>query len=245
MGDCVYGHQTVQMATAWLKCLLFIAFVRTPLISSSSPPIHSDVVKKLLKDYNQAIIPQKSTNETIEIALGMALIHIDQLTETGVLTATAWLRLVWNDYRLQWNEDDYGGVSVIRVDPSHIWLPDVELYNAADPGQFSISSQYNTGTNALIYPDGEVLFIPPVSLKVICHNFTHSNWPQGEQECNFKLASWSHDGDIISISLFNNKDEIDLTDMSTASPWVITQQLGGVRNMKKYECCDEPYHDLN
>ena len=30
----------------------------------------------------------------------------------------------------------------------------------------SLSSQFNSGTNAIVYPDGEVLYIPPVSLKV-------------------------------------------------------------------------------
>ena len=35
-----------------------------------------------------------------------------------------------------------------------------------ETSQFSISSQFTSGTNALVYPDGEVLYIPPVSLKV-------------------------------------------------------------------------------
>eukprot|EP00092_Neocalanus_flemingeri_P036515 GFUD01039758.1.p1 GENE.GFUD01039758.1~~GFUD01039758.1.p1 ORF type:complete len:322 (-),score=43.69 GFUD01039758.1:186-1151(-) len=233
------------MAAFIKNCFLFIAILKTGVISKNPPPIHSDVVSKLLQDYNPALLPQKSTNHTVYVAAGLALIHVDQLSETGVLSATAWLRIVWNDYRLVWNESDYGGVTVIRLDPKNIWLPDIEIYNTADPSQFSLASQYNTGANALIYPDGEVLYIPPVHLKVLCYNFTHSNWPQGEQQCNFKLGSWTHSGDILNLTLFNNKEEIDLSDFNPSSPWVITQQLGKVRNEKFYPCCEEPYQDLN
>ena len=144
-------------------------------------------------------------------------------------------------FRLQWNEDDFNGSSVIRVNPSKIWLPDIEVYNMAvwktnsdslqlhksekkhfkGTSQLSITPQFYTGSNVLIYPDGEVLFIPQISLKVHCANFSHSNWPQvtnnliinivlssfekGEQVCNIKLGSWTHDGLILNLTLYNNK----------------------------------------
>jgi len=234
------------MTTVVLQLLVVVASLNIQEITSSTP-VHHEVVSKLLKDYNPSLIPQNSSNvETVEIAAGLALIHIDNLSSTGVLTATAWLRLVWNDYRLQWNESDFGGVNVIRVDPNLLWLPDIEVYNTANPAHFSVTPQYKkVGTNALIYPDGEVLYIPPVRLEVICHNFTHSEWPQGEQECNIKLGSWTYDGDLLNVHLFNNKHAIDMKDFAKSSPWNITKQMGNVRNVKKYDCCDEPYPELN
>ena len=35
------------------------------------------------------------------------------------------------DFRLQWNESDFGGASVFRINPKKIWLPDIEIYNTA------------------------------------------------------------------------------------------------------------------
>lgn len=35
----------------------------------------------------------------------------------------------WNDYKLKWNPDDYGGVDTLHVPSEHIWLPDIVLYN--------------------------------------------------------------------------------------------------------------------
>ena len=30
-------------------------------------------------------------------------------------------------------------------------------------------------------------------------------WSQEEQECNIKLGSWTQDGDVVNLTLFNNK----------------------------------------
>merc|ERR1711915_210701 len=226
----------------------FMFMITAASVSSSttnkSIAHHSKVVNDLLRNYDLHVPPLRSKNHTVEVAAGLAMIHMDSLTESGILTATAWMRLVWNDYRLQWHESEYGGINVIRFNPKKVWLPDIELYNAAYPSDYSLSSQYNEGTNVLIYPDGEVLYVPPVTMKVLCHNFTHSVWPQGEQECSIKLGSWTYDGLILNLTLYNNKHHIDLTDMSKSSPWLITHQFGDAYQVKYYDCCPEPYESL-
>ena len=35
----------------------------------------------------------------------------------------------WNDYKLKWNPNDYGGVKTLYVPSERIWLPDIVLYN--------------------------------------------------------------------------------------------------------------------
>lgn len=143
------------------------------------------------------------------------------------------------------DEDDWGGVSDLRVDPADIWLPDIEVYNAKDVSLYSLASQFNFGANALIYPDGEIIFIPPVNLEVFCSNYSYVLGPMEEQECHIKFGSWTHHGDLIRLSLFNNKPEIDLSDLAESSPWKVTKQFGNPYNVKKYNCCEEPYVDLN
>ena len=36
---------------------------------------------------------------------------------------------VWKDYQLQWDEADYGGISVLRLPPDKVWKPDIVLFN--------------------------------------------------------------------------------------------------------------------
>ena len=69
---------------------------------------------------------------------------------------------------------------------------------------------------------------------------------QEEQECNIKLGSWAHDGNIIDLALFNNKENMDLSEFyNGSSPYVVTRHMEGTRVVKKYDCCEEPYPSLN
>ena len=35
----------------------------------------------------------------------------------------------WHDFQLQWEPNDYDGITQIRVAPDKIWLPDIVLFN--------------------------------------------------------------------------------------------------------------------
>jgi len=228
-----------------VQAILVLIHSSTASASSVPSTFHSDLVTKLLSGYQPHVLPQKNDTHKLSVAAGLALIHIDSLSEEGILSATAWLRLIWQDYRLQWEEADFDGASVIRIDPNKIWLPDIEVFNMADPAMMSLSSQFNSGTNTVVYPNGEVLFIPPISLKVMCHRFNHATWPQGEQNCSIKLGSWTYNGFILDLTLYNDKEFMDLTDMSPSSPWMVTEQVEhGTREVKIYPCCPEPYPSL-
>ena len=50
----------------------------------------------------------------------------------------------------------------------------------------------------------------------------------------------------MNITLFNNKPQMDLSDFAnSSSPYTVTRHIEGVRNVKRYTCCEEPYIDLN
>ena len=36
---------------------------------------------------------------------------------------------VWEDYQLNWNVTEYGGIESIRIHPRLIWTPDLLMYN--------------------------------------------------------------------------------------------------------------------
>jgi len=252
MGVCARRDKFEVCWGVQRSLIVVLLLLHAAALAENQDPLHHDLRKQLFKGYDKNVLPiQKKHNATgsgnskIEIALGVALIHVDSLQE-GVLTASAWLRMVWNDYRLQWDEANFGGANVLRVYPGDMWLPDIELYNTKDYKDFSLAAQYrNEPCMTLVYPDGEVLWIPPVDIKVICANFSYTAGPMEEQECNIKLGSWTHDGHMIDLSLFNNKKEVDLKDFyNSSSPYVVTWHEG-TKDVKKYNCCEETYPSLN
>jgi len=36
---------------------------------------------------------------------------------------------LWNDYQLQWEPADFGGISGIRILSHKVWKPDIVLFN--------------------------------------------------------------------------------------------------------------------
>merc|ERR1712210_319427 len=65
----------------------------------------------------------------------------------------------------------------------------------------------------------EVLWVPPVDIKVICANFSFTAGPM---------------------------EKMDLEDFyHSSSPYVVTRHMEGTRVVKKYDCCEEPYPSLN
>ena len=45
------------------------------------------------------------------------------------MTTNLWIEQYWFDYKLRWNPEEYGGVNSLHVPSTHIWLPDIVLYN--------------------------------------------------------------------------------------------------------------------
>ena len=75
----------------------------------------------------------RSSHDKISIVLSAcsnpSIISFFQNEKNQIMKSNVWLRLVWNDYQLQWDEADYGGISVLRLPPDKVWKPDIVLFN--------------------------------------------------------------------------------------------------------------------
>jgi len=246
---------------SWVLVCLCLSYLDQT--SGSLPdPKNAALWKHLMRNYDKKMIPIKkrtpasqtwinfdvstskeNLDKIMSIAVGLSVTYISGLSETGVLTATALIKMSWVDYRLKWNPINYENISVVRADSGDIWRPDLEIYNTKDFRLMSLASQLESGrTKALIYSDGKVVFVPPVNLQVFCSHFSQSSWHKDYQECNVNIGSWTHDGNIMNLTFYEDKDRIDLDDLAPSSPWIVTKQLGNVRTSKQFPCCPDPYN---
>jgi len=186
----------------------------------------------LLTNYKPYSYPDNAT-----VKFGVALLDASLNEEKSTLNTAVWLRIVWNDKRLRWDEKERG-VKVLRVPSSKIWLPDVTLYNSAD--QDHRLNCWNS--NVLIYSNGEVLWVPPCHLSTYC-NLTLDKHPYGEQLCTLKFGSWTFDGYTMGLDFYNDEKKFDMQDYSGRQIYDVTVNTA-VKNEKKYDCCVEPYYDL-
>jgi len=191
------------------------------------------LLKELFEGYNKKVNP-----DSIKLRFGVNLIDFSVCEEREVLESSLWLKYVWDDPRLTWEPKEFGGATVIRLDPEEIWTPDVTLYNSADP----VNMVNCWKSNVLIYSSGEILWVPPCKIVTQC-SFNLRRHPYGEQKCHFKFGSWTFDGTALDIQLYNKTVGLDLSELNNSSGFEIVENTAE-RHDKFYSCCEEAYPDL-
>lgn len=106
----------------------------------------------------------KEPEETVTITLKVTLTNLISLNEKEeTLTTSVWIGIDWQDYRLNYSKDDFGGVETLRVPSELVWLPEIVLENNID-GQFGVAYD----ANVLIYEGGYVSWLPPAIYRSTC-----------------------------------------------------------------------------
>ncbi|CAH0562456.1 unnamed protein product [Brassicogethes aeneus] len=176
------------------------------------------LVRDLFRGYNKLIRPVQNMTEKVDVRFGLAFVQLINVNEKNqIMKSNVWLRLVWNDYQLQWDEADYGGIAVLRLPPDKVWKPDIVLFNNAD-GNYEVRYK----SNVLIYPNGEVLWVPPAIYQSSC-TIDVTYFPFDQQTCIMKFGSWTFNGDQVSLALYNNKNFVDLSDYWKSGTWDIIE----------------------
>ena len=124
-------------------------------------------------------------------------------TSEGIMELRVWWRLWWTDLRLSWNPDDYGGITSIRVkaadhtkpEASDIWLPDVQVYNAAMGSHSTMDP-----SDALVSSIGQVHWSRPGNLRVLCRFSGLIMFPIGEFSCPIEIGGWLNGGEVQGLS---------------------------------------------
>lgn len=176
------------------------------------------LVRDLFRGYNKLIRPVQNMTQTVDVRFGLAFVQLINVNEKNqIMKSNVWLRLVWNDYQLQWDESEYGGIGVLRLPPDKVWKPDIVLFNNAD-GNYEVRYK----SNVLIYPNGEVLWVPPAIYQSSC-TIDVRYFPFDQQMCVMKFGSWTFNGDQVSLALYNNKNFVDLSDYWKSGTWDIIE----------------------
>jgi len=210
---------------------------RSTVVSGASGDDVGNLIQDLFKLYNKNAIPLPDDGP-VNVEIGVSLINMNLARQ--VMSATAWVRMRWNDYRLIWDPTDFGGLDVIRVPGHMIWTPDLEVYNAGNFGDSSFHDRMGKDSFLhLIYWNGTVLSVPAVPISAICAEADMTLPETAAQSCNIKMGSWTYDGDHIKLTPYNSRatneilDHIDLSEMRN-SAWVITSQKNNVLKSNTY-----------
>uniref|UniRef100_H2YDT8 Uncharacterized protein n=1 Tax=Ciona savignyi TaxID=51511 RepID=H2YDT8_CIOSA len=192
--------------------------------------------KRLFDDYNIWIRPVANSNQSVLIAFELfvsQLVKVDEINQ--IMMTNLWLKQEWNDNKLRWRPEDYGGVKYLRVPSEFIWKPDIVLYNTA-VGKF----QVDQNTKALLRYNGDVSWMPPAIFKSSC-SIDVTYFPFDTQNCTMKFGSWTYDKARVNLVIKGN--EANRKEYWESGEWELLDVLG-YRHERKYNCCPEIYPDV-
>ncbi|CAF3689148.1 unnamed protein product [Rotaria socialis] len=201
------------------------------------------LLNELMTDYNRYVLPVQSINQKVNVSLGLKLSQLSDIDERNqIMTTNVWLEQEWTDHKLTWIPGQYGGIDVLEIPSSDIWVPDVVLYNNAD-GTYEV----NTITKAHVFWNGTIKWNPPVIYKSYCA-IDIEYYPFDEQNCSLKFGTWTHNGNLVD--LHHKTGDIvvdfgvDLSDYYPSIEWDILA-APAIRHVVLYDCCkDDPYFDV-
>lgn len=195
------------------------------------------LTKYLMSNYDPAVRPAFNASQPLKVAFDMALYQILDVDEKNqILVTNGWLTQKWMDVHLRWNASDFGGISVIRLPASHIWKPDIVLYNNAD-AQFNVAV---VNTNVIVQASGDVLWPSAGIFKSVC-GMDVEYFPFDVQTCNLKFASWAYDGS--QLDLTRVKEYGDFTHYQPNGEFDL-DEFTSFSNAERYSCCEDPYPDV-
>ncbi|XP_069105838.1 acetylcholine receptor subunit alpha-like [Argopecten irradians] len=142
----------------------------------------------LFEEYRPEFRPSLYLNDTVHVDMEYFLYSvIDFNVVSEVVTFSGSMKIVWTDYRLQWNPDDYGGVEGMVLPANQIWRPRIILLNAVDRIEHIGSDDFSV----FVLYTGEVYWNPAVIFMSLCHANMRS-FPKDHHTCLLVLNNMIH-----------------------------------------------------
>ncbi|XP_016396763.1 acetylcholine receptor subunit gamma-like [Sinocyclocheilus rhinocerous] len=229
--------------TIWLWTLLSLSF--SDVICNLEGSLHRD----LMVGYNKNIRHMENHGDITDVKIKMTLTNLISLNEKEeTLSTCVWIEMKWHDYRLRWANrtgfEVFENITRMRLPSKAIWLPDIGLENNVD-GRFEVALY----TNALIDPDGSVVWLPPAIYQSSCAikvNYFPFDW----QNCSMVFRSETYNANEIELMLSDEDNvtmewiEIDPEAFTENGEWIIKHRPAKKVVNKRYSPDELEYQEI-
>ncbi|XP_046546594.1 acetylcholine receptor subunit beta-like [Haliotis rubra] len=177
--------------------LVFITFFVSGACDSNYHETTSRLRKTLLGSYDDVLVrPSNVTN----VAVRFNLLNIH--------------RLEWQDGRVCWQPDQYGGLSTVHVTSLEVWTPTVVVQNTVE--HMSVLGSEDPAVPLDVTSDGNITWKIPVVHMTYC-DVSILTYPFDDQVCDITAIAWE-EGLLLHLS----SNTIDLGEFLENSEWWIT-----------------------
>ncbi|XP_070571961.1 neuronal acetylcholine receptor subunit alpha-3-like isoform X1 [Ptychodera flava] len=227
---------TISKPSTTLLLVTFLLLQHRSLSGCHGSESAEKLFTTLMDRYNSLIRPVANVTDMLNVTFGLSISQLIDIDERNqIMTTSMWVKQKWNDYQLTWNPDQFDGLTLIHIPVHMLWMPDILLYNNAD-GPYDVQFM----TNALVYSDGVVHWVPPAIYKSSC-KIDIEFFPFDEQKCTMKFGSWTYGGGVLDLVIMD--EYVGQEDYWENGEWDIVESPVK-RNAVKYPCCEEIFVDV-
>ncbi|XP_070580508.1 neuronal acetylcholine receptor subunit beta-3-like [Ptychodera flava] len=236
-------HVTVEMI--WLAMMLiFVAFDQLTAGNDYNENVSPEerLHEHLFDGYSKAARPVDNSNDSVSVYLYLTLNQLIDVDEKyQIMTTRVWLHQEWNDTRLQWNPDDYDGLTKIVVTMDTIWAPDTALLNSADNDFDGFPRMFIPKLTTEIGYRGWVIQSIPGILRTPC-TMDITYFPVDSQNCELRFGLWMYVNRQVQLIL--KREDVPKENFVRNSEWDIVNSRGRTRNSSFLFTTKEPYTDV-
>lgn len=195
--------------------LLFILNNITPIKCSNNELL---LRNDIFNNYSNAIRPLLNSSEKMKIQMGIGIKNLEEFNQkVETVKLNLWLRMNWKNEYLSWNSSKYG-IDFLSVSEDEVWIPDVELLNAA-----SLPEIYTLKGGMNLYSSGEIMYSRPGIFKFSCP-LKLEKFPFDTQSCEFTFSSWVYSTEYLHLEPYESQSKaIDILDTFSHSEWKVEQ----------------------
>jgi hypothetical protein len=189
----------------------------------------------LFEYYDKNVRPVDNIGDNVSLTMGIAaqtLESFNQKEESIMLNI--WLRMNWIDTNLDWDESDFN-VSFLAVNPKNVWVPDIELLNAA-----ALPELYTLEGGMMLNSNGEFMWSRPGIFKFSCQ-LELIEFPFDRQECVMKFGSWIFSDQYLDINPYDVESRaVDVLTTFSHSEWKF-ENVYVTRTLETRDCCPDEH----
>jgi nicotinic acetylcholine receptor len=214
-----------------MLCVSLIVYAIARVHVGTASPTSEDVTRlhsDLFQHYNPSVRPILNQSEVIPVKVDFDIEFIQDLNDRNqIFWFSGWLTLQWTDELLSWNASRYGGVKQIQVPLTHVWLPDVTIWNSVE----GVSITGKTNIPVLVTNAGHVTWYPGGQFKTVC-TFDVKRYPFDEQTCTVNIGPWQTS--VKEQILIPGKDGFSLNYFEINGEWDISSTMIDVTEDAEY-----------
>ncbi|EPB68586.1 Cation transporter family protein [Ancylostoma ceylanicum] len=242
---------------------LILTIIATAVSQVNASQAEAELYRTLMKNYSAVVRPVRNPNKVLTVSMKVFLQQILNVDEQDqVIEVNAWLKYIWNDYRLRWRPLAFDNISSVRFpgDEQQIWQPDILLYNRhailrltqklaqiyREGNLKSANERFDSSykSNLVVYSNGLVNWIPPGIFRITC-KMDITMFPFDEQICFLKFGSWTYHGFALDLQIEQDEGDpsMDTSTYISNGEWQLVS-APAQREVTYYQCCPEPYPSI-